>query len=236
MSAIVRTQVVDGWTLAYTDEDEEPTVRDADLARELGFTRPRNIRQLAERWKRELGEFRCTVQRNPKKSDKGGRPEIEYLFTEEQALFLAAKSDTPRATEILKVLVRVFVSARKGQLPAPSRVEAAADVILRAATNPERFRGGAELRDNNRLAGKCKGLIGNLAVLRRVSWAKAHGLLRKAFGVVSYLRIPVDNWQIVADWFTEEMSVPVPVRLLPMNLRQIEMFERSKGEPDGEPH
>lgn len=98
----------------------EPLVRDLELARWLGFDRDRNIRKLIDRWEPELGEVCSTVEQTSTSSTQGGRPGREYLLTEHQALFIAAKSETPRATEVLKRIITVFMAVRRGRLKEPS--------------------------------------------------------------------------------------------------------------------
>lgn len=94
-------------------EDGAPLVKDLELARWLGFERSRKIRELINRWSAELGHV--SPYRGAKPSGpEGGRPEEGYLLTEQQALFIAAKSETPRATEILKQIIAVFVAVRQG--------------------------------------------------------------------------------------------------------------------------
>lgn len=112
-----RSIVLEGLTLALLDGDnDQPRMRDLDLARELGFGRPRDVRQLIERYETAgiLNDIRVcgTVPQTP-----GGRPGREYWLTEEQALFIVAKSETPKATAMLQVVIRVFMLARRGLLP-----------------------------------------------------------------------------------------------------------------------
>lgn len=85
----------------------EPLCKDIDLALWLQYGRPRDIRKLIERQADSLGELtRATVARTD------GPTETPYYLTEEQALFIAAKSETPRATELLKAMIQVFLKAR----------------------------------------------------------------------------------------------------------------------------
>lgn len=96
--------------------DGEPLVKDTDFAEWLGYAQPRDIRKLADRYSDEIGVF--SRHRGAKIDTDGkasrGRPEEGYLFTEAQALYLAAKSETKRASEILKAMIAVFLLARRG--------------------------------------------------------------------------------------------------------------------------
>lgn len=91
----------------------EPLVYDLEFGRWLEYSKPYKIRELIERHLQSLGEVSPTVG---KTSNRGGRPGREYHLTESQALFIAAKSDTPRATELLRTMIAVFMMARRGQL------------------------------------------------------------------------------------------------------------------------
>lgn len=99
-----------GYELLTSDDGREPLVRDLELARWLGFGTDYKVRDLIGRWVPELGEVLTMAV---KTSDRGGRPGREYHLTEEQALFIAAKSETPRATQILKAMIAVFMEARR---------------------------------------------------------------------------------------------------------------------------
>jgi hypothetical protein len=100
--------------VARTDfEDGEPRVRDVDFAAFLGFERPRVIRELIERHSEALGPRR-TVRRG---DNEGNRAHEEQWLTEHQCIYLAAKSETPIANEILQQVIDVFLAARRGELP-----------------------------------------------------------------------------------------------------------------------
>jgi hypothetical protein len=107
---------VDSWTLATTGfEDGQPRVRDLELAEHLGYERARTIRDLVTRLVRDgflnESELRRIVQQSR------GRPANEFWLTEEQALIVAARSDTSTAVTTLKELVAVFISVRRGIVP-----------------------------------------------------------------------------------------------------------------------
>jgi hypothetical protein len=87
----------------------EPLCKDLDLAEWLEFERTRNIRALIERYTDDLGPI--SLYREAK-SGSVGRPSEGYYLTESQALFIIAKSETPRATWMLKAMIQVFLKAR----------------------------------------------------------------------------------------------------------------------------
>lgn len=128
MSAIVGTGAdarrlvrVADWTMSVwsTYGDDEPRVRDVDLAARLGFERPRKIRELIERiWpENRRPHVRPMVGRTS--MPRGGEREFtvwEYWLTEAEALKLTARSETPIADAILDEMIRVYRLAIRGLL------------------------------------------------------------------------------------------------------------------------
>lgn len=92
-------------------EDDEPRVRDTDLAIFLGFAQPAQIRELISRHSEALGVIR-TVRKTS--GPQGGRPAVERWLTQEQCCYLAVKSETPRAIALTKEIIAVFMKARRG--------------------------------------------------------------------------------------------------------------------------
>lgn len=112
MSNIVK---IENWSLAI--ENNEPRVRDIDLAERNGYARPRTIRTLVKAYLASgdlsQDEVCCTVQQT---SARGGRPGTEFWLSEAAALFIIAKSETAMAKMLLKEMIRVFMLARRGML------------------------------------------------------------------------------------------------------------------------
>lgn len=107
------------WPLwQHSGNNTEPLALDLDLARWLEFSYLYDIRKLIRRYAKELGEVFATVAKTP--GPEGGRPGKSYYLTEAQALFLAAKSETPKAHQVLKAMIAVFMLARRGLLPQPA--------------------------------------------------------------------------------------------------------------------
>jgi hypothetical protein len=99
-----------------TTINHEPRVQDVLLAEKLGFERPRNIRKAIERNRAELesyGSICSTVEQIP---DMAGRPGKTYYLNEGQALVICALSRTPKAAEIRKAIIEVFMAWRRGML------------------------------------------------------------------------------------------------------------------------
>ncbi len=96
--------------------DDEPRVKDIDLAIWLGYVRPLDIRENIARNRDELeayGSFPCRTE-NP--GIRGGRPGKAYYLNEGQALVLCALSRTPKAAQVRKALIDVFMAYRSGKL------------------------------------------------------------------------------------------------------------------------
>lgn len=112
---------IEGLSVAF--ENDVPRVRDVDLAERLGYAQSRDIRKLIKKLA-ECGDLsevamRATVTRIEKTGAIRGveeRTVDEYWLTEEEALFVAARSETKVAATILKGIIRVFVLARRGIL------------------------------------------------------------------------------------------------------------------------
>lgn len=96
--------------------DAAPRILDLRLGQALGFDRPRDIRKLVARNLDELeshGEVCATVAQT---SPQGGRPTEEFLFNEAQALLICMFARTPKAAEVRKQVIDVFMAWRRGDL------------------------------------------------------------------------------------------------------------------------
>lgn len=141
MNASLQLRDFDGWKLAVGGfEDPAHRVLDTELARKLGFGRPRDIRKLIENLVAS-GELpgihvRAAVARTS--MPRGGERATavnEYWLTLEEALFVTAKSETKSANEILKAIIKVFLSAREAiESEVRQRVGYVARLLLADAT------------------------------------------------------------------------------------------------------
>ena len=110
---MTQAAVVSTTNLAITVSDLEvrdgaARIEDLKLAAALGFADRHMIRPLIKRHieaLQQLGEV-SVMQRKP--GATGGRPSTVFYLNEEQAIYVTAKSDTPRAAEITVQMVRVF--------------------------------------------------------------------------------------------------------------------------------
>jgi len=123
----VEALAVEGWALARVG-DEEPRIEDEELGRRLGYRRPRDVRKLVDRLVRAGildEETLCATV-----AQTGGRPATVYYLTEAQALKVAAHSETAPADALLDEMIRVFMLARRGALPAVEAPPLDAPTIL----------------------------------------------------------------------------------------------------------
>lgn len=121
VAAEMRTVDVQGWPVAFLAGDNEPRVRDLDLAERLGYERPRKIRDLIERMKiaGKLNDIHVCPTVGRTSMPNGGTRETltdEYFLTESQALKVAAKSETEPADALLDEMIAVYVAARKNSM------------------------------------------------------------------------------------------------------------------------
>jgi phage antirepressor YoqD-like protein len=96
-----------------TSVDGEPRIRDLDLAARLEFSDPHKIRQLIARYSIALAALgiSATVAEIPRGR---GRPGKAYYLNRRQAIFITAKSETPKATEITIEIVERFDAYERG--------------------------------------------------------------------------------------------------------------------------
>lgn len=86
---------------------DEPRITDVKLAAALGYAKVYDLRQLAERHREALERFGGISTHRAWKIGRG-RPSQGMAFNKRQAVYLAAKSETPRATDITIMVVEVF--------------------------------------------------------------------------------------------------------------------------------
>ncbi|MCA3648916.1 MAG: hypothetical protein IOB85_15260 [Methylobacterium sp.] len=95
--------------------NDEPRILDLKLGEALGFVDLHKVRDLIKRNLDELrrhGEVSATVAET---SAKGGRPSMEYLLNQAQALLVAMFSRTPLAADVREMLIRVFMEYERIQ-------------------------------------------------------------------------------------------------------------------------
>ncbi len=103
-------------------KNDTPRITDRALARGLGYKSTKQLRQSIERNRLELeqyGEIIIQEVVSPQIEAKplGGRPNQEYLLTEQQALTIACFAKTANAALLRAQMVAAFLAIRKNDLP-----------------------------------------------------------------------------------------------------------------------
>lgn len=113
--------VVEGWTLgvAQGTDGPEPRIRDVDLGERLKLKDPRKIRQLIKSLV-SAGIINPFAFMHAAGINGRGRPATEFWLTEDEALFVAMRSDAEGAILLQREMIRVFMLARRGLLPQQS--------------------------------------------------------------------------------------------------------------------
>lgn len=204
----------DGWDLDASSEDE-PRVRDVDVASRAGLAQPRDVRRVIEKNWDELsayGEIRISAlgaqfRRGPK-----GR---EYWLNEEQATALLAMLKTPLARQLRIALVKLFVAYRRGLL-APVH------------TVPLDFAHGPRLGDVPNLKADVSALCAMTARACGRSLRQVHGFVRRTYRVPGIHHLSVYVWSAVKQTL-EQIALggitigPASRPALPPDRRQVAM-------------
>lgn len=107
--------------LAANDGDE-PRILDLRIAERLGMADPHDIRRTIEANRAELETYGVISGRRPETSRKAGRPSTAYYLNEAQTLLVCMYSRTPKAAEVRKEVIGVYMAYRAGTLtPAQDR-------------------------------------------------------------------------------------------------------------------
>ena len=134
-----------------TTLNHEPRIQDLLVAERLGYDRPRVVRELIERNQPELTTYGSLAVRHGKSR---GQEFTEYYLNEGQALVICALSRTPKAAEVRKAIIEVFMAWRGGQLRphhSPGDFPAMfATREIRSAVNRRAFRLSLEAREQYR--------------------------------------------------------------------------------------
>ena len=105
--------------LSVTDltlKNAEPRVLDVLLAERLGMALPRTIRTKIKENFSELSMHGVVCSETQQTTAKGGRPGTAYYLNEPQALLLCMFANTPKAAEIRKSVIDVFMEYRRGKV------------------------------------------------------------------------------------------------------------------------
>lgn len=212
--------VVNDFPLDIRPGEREPRVLDESIAAGLDCSPSevrKGIRRLVSRGFLNASELREEF------SETAGRPVGRYRLTEAQAYIVATQARGPKAAALTRQMAAVFTAWRRGQLPAPAQIDAARDAARLDAARA--LIGDGDLRDAHRLAKECKSFLVRLAEIEGTSFNKAHGALRREFGVVSYLRVRLNSYQLVREFLIERLTtVPLSPALLAARTPQMPLF------------
>ena len=131
-----RLAMVEDWTFVVreSDRDHEPLIPDEVLAERLGA--PENDVRALIRRNVEAGHITAlSNRRTVRRFTRGGKNRGEmlvdgFLLPEASALFVVTRSDTPKAVELTKEMIRVYMLVRRGLAPAPQALDPAAAAAL----------------------------------------------------------------------------------------------------------
>lgn len=96
-------------------DDGELRISDIEMAERLEYPSIRDFRRLISRHSSTLRQFGqlCTV---PTRNEKGGHAVNSYSLSEQQAIYVVAKSEVPLAVEITVAIVKAFVAYRRSTI------------------------------------------------------------------------------------------------------------------------
>lgn len=137
-STIVEPRVVSNGSQALSlyevsPEDDEPRVRDIDLAYRLGMKKPRDIRVLIRAHAQKLNEINAVVEAAAVNHTNGTKF-TEYYLDRKQATFLAIRSNTPASDEVALELVEIYDRWKRGTLPMHPTANLATDASVAILT------------------------------------------------------------------------------------------------------
>jgi hypothetical protein len=102
--------------ISLSEIDGETRVRDVDIGEKLGFAEPRMIRNLIKRHLASLNELGVCYAVEQTAGAAGGRPSEVFYLNKRQAVFITAKSETPKATETTIEVIQRFDDYESGRI------------------------------------------------------------------------------------------------------------------------
>lgn len=95
--------------------DGEPRIQDLVLAKSLGFSRPRNVRDIIRSNRRELEGYSGLRAIKDSPTTGAGRPATTYWLNEPQAILICMFSRTDKAEDARRQIIDVFMEWRRGK-------------------------------------------------------------------------------------------------------------------------
>ena len=114
-------------------EDDEPRVRDIDLANRLGMKNPHKIREMIRTHLKKISEINTLLLRDQRHAGNG-TTFSEYYLDRRQATFLAIRSNTPASDEVALELVEIYDRWKRGTLPMHPTANLATDASVAILT------------------------------------------------------------------------------------------------------
>lgn len=235
---------VGDWELKAWAKDEEPRIRDLDLAERLQYERPRKIRELIKRYA-DSDDLPALLRR----STVGRRGFVEesieeFWLSEEEALFIATRSDTKAAIALTKEMIHVYALARRGLFPQQAtgmsrqEIEQVVQAVLapvadalrmvqQYAEHPDRFVPRGELRDHPAQCAECRALIGRAAEIEGVHWNTVQGRLLRVYQVRSYKRLPWTLWESARALIMSGIRNPTETQPRLVETDQLRLFHQA---------
>lgn len=212
---------VNGWDLII--DDDEPRVRDIDIAEHAGLARPRDIRKVIERNREELEAHGKLVVRATKariNNVPGLREVSEYMLNEAQTIAISARLETSQAMQVrIEIIKTTMMWRRSVKKPTPANI--GLDISH-----------GPRIGEETLLRARMKTLCKRAAVLRGKTIQSVHGVIRAEYMVPSVYQVSVLAWPHVERLLEAIMDgrllIPTakrrPLRLVARDPRQKEMF------------
>jgi hypothetical protein len=181
---------IEGFELRADNRDDEPRIRDIDLAERAGMKTPRQIR-VTIRHAVKSGLLKDVDYRRLERRDlqRGETVDVSsYLLTETGALKVVTRINTDKARAMVGLMVQVFRRAMgelRPVLPPPAAVPVLADVA-----------NAARMKDTPEGIRDVKALSKAAATAMKVSVAKVHGAIRHQQNVASPYAISVLVWTL----------------------------------------
>lgn len=221
MSAAMK--VVREGGLTFEVSDDEPRVRDIDLAERAGLAKPRDIRATIEANREELESLgELTMRRCWRRIEKRGavrgfeqREESEYLLNEHQTATVLILLRTKTAKRFRGEVVRTFIAVRKGLLAQPPSPAVLDGTVANSCRIGDTDEGKRRLRR----------AVAVLRMVRGYSFQRIHGYLRKQFRVSSPFAISAHLLPFVESTLEAlergDVTLSGARRLLPASSKQL---------------
>lgn len=210
MSEDLAKFTIDGLVFGRAENSDTPLMRDLDLGQRCGMARPRAIRQLIRRMRKDGKLPRIHVRHTVWRSSMPRGGERSTLIEEfwpnlSELLAIVAQSGTAIGDALFDDLIRVYILAIKGLAPTAAastavlnRVEG--DVAFIREHIEHDLLSRAHVGDNEHARLELGSAIKATAAALGLTFQKLHGALRKEFRVPGYLSLTLSQVSQVIAW------------------------------------